>query len=159
MIAAAESVRRRQPLRRHRHLCQRGCPAGWGEPVFDRLEADLAKGVMSLPASKGFEIGSGFAGTDLTGAEHNDEFYMEGGRIRRTNRPGGVRAASPTARRSTPRRVGRRPPCASSTRSTSATRRRPPARRHDPCVLPRGRHGRGDDRAGDRGPRAAQVVR
>ena len=41
----------------------RGCPPGWGEPVFDRLEADLAKAVLSLPASKGFEIGSGFAGT------------------------------------------------------------------------------------------------
>ena len=54
----------------------RGCPPGWGEPVFDRLEADLARAVLSLPASKGFEIGSGFAGTDLTGREHNDEFYM-----------------------------------------------------------------------------------
>ena len=46
----------------------RGCPPGWGEPVFDRLEADLAKAMMSLPASKGFEIGSGFAGTELTRA-------------------------------------------------------------------------------------------
>ncbi len=57
----------------------RGCPPGWGEPVFDRLEADLAKAVLSLPASKGFEIGSGFAGTEFTGREHNDEFYMDGG--------------------------------------------------------------------------------
>src|SRR5581483_9714821 len=69
----------------------RGCPPGWGEPVFDRLEADLAKAMLSLPASKGFEIGSGFAGTDLTGIEHNDEFYMEGDRVRtRTNNSGGV---------------------------------------------------------------------
>src|SRR6185369_1501688 len=69
----------------------RGVPAGWGEPVFDRLEADLAKGMLSLPASKGFEIGSGFAGTALTGLEHNDEFYMDGDRVRtRTNRSGGV---------------------------------------------------------------------
>ena len=69
----------------------RGCPPGWGEPVFDRLEADLAKALLSLPASKGFEIGSGFAGTDLTGREHNDEFYMGGDRVRtRTNRSGGV---------------------------------------------------------------------
>ena len=52
----------------------RGVPPGLGEPVFDKLEADLAKGVMSLPASKGFEIGSGFAGTRLTGSEHNDAF-------------------------------------------------------------------------------------
>ncbi|QYO63687.1 chorismate synthase [Leptolyngbya sp. 7M] len=55
-----------------RHL-----PKGLGMPVFDKLEADLAKGVMSLPASKGFEIGSGFAGTLLTGSEHNDEFYID----------------------------------------------------------------------------------
>ncbi len=69
----------------------RGAPPGWGAPVFDRLEADLAKAMLSLPASKGFEIGSGFAGTDLTGLEHNDEFYMEGDRVRtRTNRSGGV---------------------------------------------------------------------
>src|SRR5581483_8256676 len=69
----------------------RGCPPGWGEPVFDRLEADLAKAMLSLPASKGFEVGSGFAGTDLTGMEHNDSFYMEGDRVRtRTNYSGGV---------------------------------------------------------------------
>ena len=43
----------------------RGVPAGWGEPVFDRLEADLGKAMLSLPASKGFDIGSGFAGTLL----------------------------------------------------------------------------------------------
>ncbi len=52
----------------------RGVPAGWGEPVFDKLEADLAKAVMSLPACKGFEVGSGFSGTDLTGREHNDPY-------------------------------------------------------------------------------------
>src|SRR5580658_7635082 len=53
----------------------RGVPPGWGEPVFDRLEADLAKAMMSLPASKGFEIGSGFGGTLLTGLAHNDAFH------------------------------------------------------------------------------------
>lgn len=69
----------------------RGVPAGLGEPVFDRLEADLAKGVLSLPATKGFEIGSGFQGTTLRGSEHNDAFFMEQGRVRtRTNRSGGV---------------------------------------------------------------------
>jgi len=55
----------------------RGVPAGWGEPVFDKLEADLAKAVMSLPACKGFEVGSGFAGTDMTGREHNDPYRAE----------------------------------------------------------------------------------
>ncbi|MEE3718257.1 chorismate synthase [Tumidithrix elongata RA019] len=69
----------------------RQVPVGLGDPVFDKLEADLAKAVMSLPASKGFEIGSGFDGTLLTGREHNDEFYMEGERFRtRTNRSGGI---------------------------------------------------------------------
>ena len=70
----------------------RQVPKGLGAPVFDKLEADLAKGVMSLPASKGFELGSGFAGTLLTGSQHNDEFYLdEDGNWRtRTNRSGGT---------------------------------------------------------------------
>jgi hypothetical protein len=69
----------------------RGVPPGLGEPVFDRLEADIAKGVLSLPATKGFEIGSGFDGTTLRGSEYNDPFFMEEGRVRtRTNRSGGV---------------------------------------------------------------------
>ena len=69
----------------------RGAPPGWGEPVFDRLEADLAKAMLSLPASKGFDIGSGFDGIFMTGREHNDAFRMKGGRVRTlTNRSGGV---------------------------------------------------------------------
>jgi chorismate synthase len=69
----------------------RNVPAGWGEPVFDRLEADLAKAVLSLPASKGFEIGSGFAGTRLTGRQHNDPFRNIEGKVHTTtNHSGGV---------------------------------------------------------------------
>jgi len=69
----------------------RGMPAGLGEPVFDRLEADLAKAMLSLPATKGFEIGSGFAGARLRGSEHNDAFEQRDGRIRTaTNRSGGT---------------------------------------------------------------------
>jgi chorismate synthase len=69
----------------------RGVPPGWGEPVFDRLEADLAKGMLSLPASKGFEIGSGFDGIKLTGLQHNDAFRAKGGKvITPTNRSGGI---------------------------------------------------------------------
>jgi chorismate synthase len=68
-----------------------GLPAGLGEPVFDRLEADLAKAMLSLPATKGFEIGSGFSGTVLKGSEHNDVFENRDGAIRtRTNHAGGV---------------------------------------------------------------------
>jgi chorismate synthase len=73
-------------------LCRvRGVPAGLGEPVFDRLEADLAKAMLSLPATKGFEIGSGFAGTLLKGSEHNDAYVPKAGRIgTATNRSGGI---------------------------------------------------------------------
>lgn len=68
-----------------------GCPAGWGEPVFDKLEADLAKAILSIPACKGFEIGSGFAGTLMTGKQHNDPFYAEDKRVYTpTNFSGGI---------------------------------------------------------------------
>jgi chorismate synthase len=71
----------------------RNVPAGLGAPVFDKLEADLAKAMMSIPAAKGFESGDGFAGTLLTGKEHNDEFYIDpitGATRTRTNRSGGI---------------------------------------------------------------------
>jgi len=69
----------------------RNVPAGLGEPVFDKLEADLAKAMLSLPASKGFEVGSGFGGLDMSGSEHNDPFHMEQDRVRtETNRSGGI---------------------------------------------------------------------
>jgi len=69
----------------------RGVPPGWGEPVFDRLEADLAKAMLSLPASKGFDIGSGFDGILLTGTQHNDPFRARGGKVyTTTNRSGGI---------------------------------------------------------------------
>jgi chorismate synthase len=70
----------------------RNVPVGLGEPVFDRLSAKLGQAMLSIPATKGFEIGSGFAGTYLTGKTHNDEFYTdEKGCVRtRTNNSGGV---------------------------------------------------------------------
>jgi chorismate synthase len=69
----------------------RGVPPGWGEPVFDRLEADLAKAMLSLPASKGFDIGSGFGGILLKGTQHNDPFRAKGGKVYTTsNRSGGI---------------------------------------------------------------------
>jgi chorismate synthase len=143
MIAAVEQARKDGNSLGGTVTCAiRNCPVGWGEPVFDRLEADLAKAVMSLPASKGFEIGSGFAGTELTGLEHNDEFYMDGGRVRtRTNRSGGVQggitngetvyfrvAFKPTA---TVMREQKTVSAAGA--DTTITGRG----RHDPCVLPR----------------------
>jgi chorismate synthase len=69
----------------------RGVPAGWGEPVFDKLEADLAKAMLSLPACKGFESGDGFAGVLLTGLEHNDAIRARAGKVfTTTNRSGGI---------------------------------------------------------------------
>ncbi len=69
----------------------RNVPAGWGEPVFDKLEALLAQAMLSLPATKGFEIGSGFAGTQLRGSQHNDPFVQKGDRLGTvTNNAGGV---------------------------------------------------------------------
>jgi chorismate synthase len=120
----------------------RGVPAGWGEPVFDKLEADLAKGMLSLPATKGFEIGSGFGGTLLTGLEHNDEFYMEGDRVRtRTNRSGGIQGGISNGE-SIFFRVAFKPTAtllrSQATVSNDGQETELSARgRHDPCVLPR----------------------
>jgi chorismate synthase len=120
----------------------RNVPPGLGEPVFDKLEAELARAMMSLPASKGFEIGSGFAGVTLTGIEHNDPFTVEDGRVRTlTNRSGGVQggisngedvlfrvAFKPTA---TIRQAQQTVDRAGQAVTLEARGR------HDPCVLPR----------------------
>ena len=69
----------------------RNAPTGLGEPVFDKLDAELAKAMVSLPACKGFEIGSGFSGTYSTGSQHNDPFVMKGDRVgTTTNNSGGI---------------------------------------------------------------------
>jgi len=120
----------------------RNVPVGLGEPVFDKLEAELAKAMMSLPASKGFEVGSGFAGTLLKGSEHNDTFYKEGDRIRtRTNRSGGIQGGI-TNGEDLFFRVAFKPVAtiaqAQETVSVTGEEAILKARgRHDPCVLPR----------------------
>ena len=69
----------------------RNVPVGLGEPVFDKLDADLAKAMLSLPACKGFEVGSGFKGTLSTGSEHNDPFVIKEGKVgTATNNSGGI---------------------------------------------------------------------
>ena len=121
----------------------RGVPPGLGDPVFDKLEADLAKALLSLPAAKGFEIGSGFAAAAMTGTQHNDPFVTgPDGRPRTTsNHSGGVQggisngedivvrvAFKPTATIAAEQR----------TVDTSGEEVTLAARgRHDPCVLPR----------------------
>lgn len=120
----------------------RGVPTGLGDPVFDKLEADLAKAMLSLPATKGFEIGSGFAGARMLGSQHNDPFYSENGKVRtKTNRSGGVQggisngedivirvAFKPTA---TIRQIQE-----TVTKKGGNVKLSAPGR-HDPCVLPR----------------------
>ena len=143
MIAAVEATRKAGNSLGGVVTCAlRGCPPGWGEPVFDRLEADLAKGMLSLPASKGFEIGSGFAGAELTGLEHNDEFYMDGGRVRtRTNRSGGVQGGISNGE-TIYCRVAFKPTATIAHEQRTVSRRGEETTirgrgRHDPCVLPR----------------------
>ena len=69
----------------------RNVPVGWGEPVFDKLEAKLAQAMMSIPATKGFEIGAGFGAARMTGSEHNDPYVMKGTRLGTlTNHSGGI---------------------------------------------------------------------
>jgi chorismate synthase len=120
----------------------RGVPPGWGEPVFDRLEADLAKAMLSLPASKAFEVGSGFAGILMTGTEHNDPYRMEGKRVRTTsNRSGGIQGGISNGE-TIHFRVAFKPVATvlheQDTVSTELEDTTIKARgRHDPCVLPR----------------------
>ena len=119
------------------------CPRGLGEPVFDKLEAELAKAMMSLPASKGFEIGSGFGGTYLYGSEHNDAFVVKDGEIRTsTNRSGGIQGGISNGETVT-LRVGFKPVATIFKEQKTVDRGgkelvvKPKAGRHDPCVLPR----------------------
>ncbi len=144
MIAAIEAARDdKDSLGGVVECVVRNVPKGLGDPVFDKLEADLAKGILSLPASKGFEIGSGFAGTLLTGKAHNDEFVLdEAGNLRTaTNRSGGIQggisngenivlraAFKPTAT------IGKEQRTVTNTGEETILAARG---RHDPCVLPR----------------------
>ncbi|KAG2723516.1 hypothetical protein I3843_02G151700 [Carya illinoinensis] len=121
----------------------RSCPRGLGSPVFDKLEAELAKAVMSLPATKGFEIGSGFAGTFLTGSEHNDEFFTnEHGRIRtRTNRSGGIQGGISNGEIIN-MRIAFKPTATIGKKQHTVSRDKKEIEliargRHDPCVVPR----------------------
>ena len=120
----------------------RGVPPGWGEPVFDRLEADLAKAMLSLPATKAFEIGSGFSGIVLTGRQHNDPFRMRGGKVHTTsNRSGGIQGGISNgetiyfrvAFKPTATVMHDQDTVSEDFKNTTLKGRG----RHDPCVLPR----------------------
>ncbi|OGG79394.1 chorismate synthase [Candidatus Kaiserbacteria bacterium RIFCSPLOWO2_01_FULL_54_13] len=120
----------------------RNVPAGLGEPVFDKIPADLAKAMMSINAVKGFEIGTGFRGVALRGSEHNDPFHIKGGRIRtKTNNAGGTYGGI-TSGETIHFRVAFKPVSTIKREQKTVNRKKEEitlsaAGRHDPCVLPR----------------------
>jgi chorismate synthase len=122
----------------------RNVPAGLGAPVFDKLEADLAKACLSIPAAKGFESGDGFAGTLLTGKDHNDEFYVDpetGATRTKTNRSGGIQGGISNGENIVIH-VAFKPTSTIGQAQSTVTRDGQEVElrgkgRHDPCVLPR----------------------
>ncbi|MBK1791797.1 chorismate synthase [Persicirhabdus sediminis] len=120
----------------------KNAPVGLGDPVFDKLDAILAQAMLSIPATKGFEVGSGFEGTQLTGAEHNDPFFMEEDRVRTaSNRSGGIQGGISNGENIL-FRVAFKPTATimseQQTVSTSKEDTELKGRgRHDACVLPR----------------------
>ena len=120
----------------------RNLPIGLGVPVFDRLEADLAKAMLSIPATKGFEVGSGFKGTYLKGSDHNDAYIEKGDSVgTETNRSGGVQGGISNGEELI-FRVAVKPTATilqnQSTVGTDGKSTELMVRgRHDPCVLPR----------------------
>lgn len=119
-----------------------GLPVGWGSPVFDRIEADLAKAMISLPATKGFEVGSGFSGILCRGSEHNDLFMSREGEVRTaTNRSGGVQGGI-TNGEELVFRVAFKPTATIIRKQATVSREGEETQlqgrgRHDPCVVPR----------------------
>lgn len=120
-----------------------GVEAGLGEPVFDKLEALLAHGILSIPACKGFEIGSGFAGTRMFGSAHNDEFSLspEGKILAGKNFAGGVLGGISSGQTIYFRAAFKPTATINKEQQTLSTDKKPIAfkgkGRHDPCVLPR----------------------
>ena len=120
----------------------RNVPPGLGDPVFDKLEADLARGMLSLPACKGFEVGSGFGGITMIGSQHNDPFYSEAGRIRtRTNNSGGIQGGISNGENILIRAAFKPTATIMRPQETVDVDGNPTVMkgrgRHDPCVLPR----------------------
>lgn len=120
----------------------RNVPAGWGEPVFDKLEAKLAQAMMSLPATKAFEVGSGFSGTRLQGSAHNDPFVKKGAVLgTKTNYSGGIQGGISNGEPIV-FRVAFKPPATISKAQSTVNFDGDPVvlqakGRHDPCVVPR----------------------
>lgn len=120
----------------------KGVPPGLGEPTFEKLEAKLAQAMLAIPATKGFEIGSGFAGTRLRGSQHNDPFVKKGDRIGTvTNNSGGIQGGISNGE-TINIKVGFKPPATISLPQETVDFKGESALleakgRHDPCVVPR----------------------
>eukprot|EP00045_Choanoeca_perplexa_P007751 m.71252 g.71252 ORF g.71252 m.71252 type:complete len:436 (-) comp14201_c0_seq2:808-2115(-) len=120
----------------------RNVPAGWGEPCFDKLEGKLAHAMLSIPATKGFEIGSGFQGVAMRGSKHNDPFVAKGSRLgTTTNNSGGIQGGisngEPIVFRiafKPPATIGKEQPTADFDGNAAVLAAKG---RHDPCVVPR----------------------
>jgi chorismate synthase len=143
MIAAIESAKEAGDSLGGIITCVcRNVPAGLGEPVFDKAEAMLAQAMLSIPATKGFEIGSGFAGSRMRGSEHNDAFIKKGARLgTATNYSGGVQGGISNGEPIV-FKVAFKPPATISlpqkTVDFEGNDTVLEARgRHDPCVVPR----------------------
>ncbi|MCA9402780.1 MAG: chorismate synthase [Candidatus Omnitrophica bacterium] len=119
-----------------------GCPPGLGDPVFDKLDAKLAHGLMSIGTIKGIEFGAGFAATRMHGSENNDEFVNEDGEIRtKTNYAGGILGGISNGEEIV-LRVAVKPPSSiaqsQQTVTTSGEQTQIEVKgRHDPCICPR----------------------
>ncbi len=148
-LAAEKMIRLIEKMRREGNTVggivegiARGVPAGWGEPVFDKLEADLAKAMLSLPASKAFEVGSGFGGILLTGREHNDAFRARNKKVyTTTNRSGGIQGGISNGE-TIFFRVAFKPVATVMHKQDTVSEKLENTTlkgrgRHDPCVLPR----------------------
>lgn len=120
----------------------RNIPAGWGEPVFDKMEARLAAAMLSIPASKTFDVGDGAAGCRMRGSEHNDLFVKKGDTLgTQTNRSGGIQAGI-TNGEPIVFRVGFKPTATIASAQMTVDYDGNPVEltlkgRHDPCVVPR----------------------
>lgn len=143
MITLIENVRKEQDsIGGTATIVATGVPAGWGEPVFDKLKADLAKGLLSLPAVTAFEYGAGFAVATSRGSANNDTFTRKADRIgTATNRHGGmlggISSGEPIVLR-----VAVKPTSSIPQEQATVTQTGEPATvrvkgRHDPCLLPR----------------------
>lgn len=119
-----------------------GVPAGWGNPVFDKLEAVLAHAIMSIGAVKGIAFGVGFDAAHMNGSEYNDEFYMHDDRVRtRSNNCGGILGGISTGEQIVARAVIRPTASIAAAQSTVTVNGRETTiqthGRHDPCIVPR----------------------